>query len=158
MASGLDLEGKAWDAHVYHPTMWHDDGVERTSANKTQLSGLKMLRDMKANPSAMAAHFASQPAFTREAVANNASDGHKLAHHMEITVDAIKRHTSECMQGGAKKPRTGPPATGAEEAAAKTVKNRANSEKRKDIKREKRAEKAADERDFEMSLASLEQE
>ncbi len=67
LANGLDLEGQAWDDHVYHPTKWSDEGVTRKQANKSQLAGLAMLRDMKRNPSPMAAHFASQPAFTLDA-------------------------------------------------------------------------------------------
>ena len=29
LASGLDLEGKAWEAHVHSPTMWDDDDGKR---------------------------------------------------------------------------------------------------------------------------------
>ncbi len=68
LASGLDLEGQAWEDHVYHPTKWSDEGIVRTKPNKTQMDGLKARREMKRNPSPLAAHFASQPAFTREAV------------------------------------------------------------------------------------------
>mgnify|MGYP000122883566 CR=1 FL=1 len=32
LASGLDLEGQAWEDHVYHPTKWSDDGIARTKA------------------------------------------------------------------------------------------------------------------------------
>ncbi len=49
LASGLDIEGQAWEDHVYHPTKWSDDGVERTQANESQMQGLMMLRYMKKN-------------------------------------------------------------------------------------------------------------
>ena len=59
LANGLDLEGQAWDDHVYHPTKWNDEGVTRTKANRSQMEGLRMLSDMKKKPSPMVAHFAS---------------------------------------------------------------------------------------------------
>ena len=41
LASGLDLEGKAWDDYVHHSTMWSDGNVERSKPTASQLDGLK---------------------------------------------------------------------------------------------------------------------
>ncbi len=41
LASALDLEGTARDDHVYHPTKWNDEGIERTKPNKMQMDGLR---------------------------------------------------------------------------------------------------------------------
>jgi hypothetical protein len=82
--------------------MWDDDGVCRTKgANKSQLAGLKTLRDMKWNTSHIAAHFASQPAFSRETAAEmTAAEKPKVEAQVQMTMDAIKRYTNECMAQG----------------------------------------------------------
>ncbi len=39
LANALDLEGKARDEHVYHPTKWSDEGVPGTKPSDSQMDG-----------------------------------------------------------------------------------------------------------------------
>jgi hypothetical protein len=116
LASGLDLEGKAWEDHVYSPTMWDDDDGKRRDkgASKSQVAGLTLLREMKRNPSQMASHFAAQPAISKAKAAKLGPAGSPNTEGvMKATVDAIKDYTLERSRVAAKKQRIDPVATDA---------------------------------------------
>ena len=113
IANALDLEGRVWDEHVYHPTMWNDEGVTRKKPSDSQMEGLKLLRNMKRNPSELTAHFLSQPAFSarrigsgasvRAASVSTASSSGNLP-HVVAAVKAITDYTNDGLaQDGAKK-------------------------------------------------------
>ena len=110
LASGLNLEGKAWEEYAYSPTMWGDDGARRPNgASKTQMKGLAALRDMKRSPSPMAAHFAAHPAITsKSAAVMTATEKPKVEPEMKIAMEVIRRYTADCMSQGAKKQRIEP--------------------------------------------------
>ena len=157
LASGLNLEGKAWEEYAYSPTMWDDDGVCRPKgANTSQLAGLKTLRDMKRSPSPIAAHFASQPALTSQAAADmTAAEKPKVEPEMKIAMEVMRRVTADCMSQRAKKPRVEPTILEPLETDATEEIKRTKSMKRKDQKREKKAAaKFAEAKDFEMALNS----
>ncbi len=154
LASGLDLEGKAWDDHVYSPTMWDDDDGKRRikGASKSQVAGLAMLRDMKRNPSQMASHFAAQPAISKAKAAKLATSGTPFTEGvMKVTADAIKEYTL-----AAKKQRTDPVAMDSCPPAESTDANetRTRAEKRKVNKRAKKDREKAAVADFAAALAS----
>ena len=39
LADALDLEGKAWEEHVHHPTKWSDEGIPGTKPSDSQMDG-----------------------------------------------------------------------------------------------------------------------
>ncbi len=169
LASALDLEGKAWEDRVYHPTKWSDEGIERATPSKMHMDGLKTLRDTKRNPSALTAHFVSQPSFSARGGAPKATDttsnsstagGSADAPHMVVAVEMIKSFTNDGLaQAGAKKPRLEPTATQEEMTALEAATKAAKLDKRRAAKNANMLKKKADAEmetcDEEYSLASM---
>ena len=169
LASALDLEGRAWDEHVYHPTMWNDDGTRGKKASDSQMDGVKQLRDMKRNPSELTAHFMSQPAFSARRIGSDVSESETSAStassggdmpHMVAAVKTIKNFTNDGLaQDGAKKPRLEPAATEEEMTAFVAAKKAAKLDKRRAAKKAKKSKEKADaemdSREEEYNLASM---
>ena len=147
MCSALDLEGKAWEEHVYSPTMWQDEeGKRRLKASKQQKDGLTLLRALKRNPSEAAAHMRKQPAFRakdvgfetagREQVRKKQRDEAPPAPPGDKKADAVMK---EIML--AKEPR---PAVTAKEMAEhrEALNNREDFKDTKKVRRTKNAKRA----------------